>query len=207
MNYIWIIFTGIFAGLALYHFWQATHKIGHIQSKGNVKSINGNPVGVSEFVGDFNSHIDDLNRNSRTVNLLAGAGYTAAAFTALFSFWLAVQVPVVPQEMTQGEMNALYLEVATDDRNAAIASIGDPAFSSYVFDVLDKQCPFYVPDGASYRNCLWEVVDESESTYTRSSSTPQEIDEQCQSLAAHLDGLVAGEIVLSCRAFKLSKIE
>ena len=108
-------------------------------------------------------------------------------------------------EMTQEEYNAMYLKSATDGRTEAIESIGDPAFSAYVFGVLDKRCPFYEPDGAGYRECLWSVVSEKEAAYKKGSPTSKEIDDECQVLASNLGGLVAGEVVLSCRAYKLSQ--
>jgi hypothetical protein len=107
-------------------------------------------------------------------------------------------------EPTQGEYNAMYLKVATDGYREAVEGIGDPAFTAYVFSVLDKRCSFYVPDGSRYRDFLWNVVSEKEAAYTKSSPTIREIDNSCQSIASNLGGLVAGEIVLSCRAFKLS---
>lgn len=107
-------------------------------------------------------------------------------------------------ELTQEEVNDLYLKSAMDGRRDAIASIGDPAFSAYVYDVLDKRCPFYESGGAVYRDCLWGVVNESEAAYKKSSPTTKEIDDSCQALASNLDGLLSGEIILSCRTYKLS---
>src|SRR3989344_1005365 len=206
MIYIWLIFTTIFVCLAAYHFWEAFSKVAHIESKGNEKSINGVPVGISEFVGDFNTYIDGLNRRNMIVNIVTGAGYTAAALTALFSFWLSLPMLSVPaDEIAQEDMNALYLEVAVESHREGIESLGDPAFSAYVFNELDTRCPFYEPDGAGYRDCLWDVVNEKEAAYAKTSPTSAEIDEQCQSATVHLGGLVAGEVVLSCSAFKLSQ--
>jgi len=108
-------------------------------------------------------------------------------------------------EVTQQEYNDMYLKVATDGRKDAIASLDDPAFSSYVFDVLDKRCPFYENGGANYRDCLWNVVTEKEASYKKSSPTSKEIEDRCQSIASNLGGLLSGEIILSCRAYKLSQ--
>lgn len=208
MLYIWLIFTLIFLALAVYHLVQAFSRVPHIESKGKVKAINGIPVGLGEFVQDFNGYIDGLNRRSLVVNLVTAAGYTAAALTAAFSFWLMLPTSTAVSNdwnQSQEEMNDLYLDVATQSHREATESLGDPAFTAYVFNTLDKQCPFYTPSGAGYRDCLWEVVNAAEASYTKTSPTPTEIEEQCQTAAAHLDGLVSGEVILSCRAFMLSQ--
>lgn len=89
MIYIWLVFAVIFSGLAIYHFWQSAAKIKHVESKGQIKTFNGIPLGIGEFVQDFNAYVDELNQRHRVSNLLAGSGYSAAALTAVFSFWLS----------------------------------------------------------------------------------------------------------------------
>ena len=90
MIYIWLIFAAIFVSLAVYHFWQSASKIKHIESKGRVKTINTVPLGIGEFVQDFNTYVDELNWRNRIVNVLTGVGYSAAALTAFFSYWLSL---------------------------------------------------------------------------------------------------------------------
>lgn len=114
-------------------------------------------------------------------------GITASGF--IFSY--GNTIPLFNSVMVQG-----YEDV--------IEAMNDPAFTSYVTNTLAVRCPFYVPDGAGYRDCLWEVVNENEAAYTKATPSSQEIDNECQEKASNLDGLVAGEVVLSCRAYKLS---
>lgn len=103
-----------------------------------------------------------------------------------------------------GNTIPLFNSVVTQGYEDAIEAMNDPAFTSYVANTLAVRCPFYIPDGAGYRDCLWDVVNENEAAYTKTTPLLQEIDDQCQSVASDLDGLVAGEVVLACRAFKLN---
>lgn len=103
-----------------------------------------------------------------------------------------------------GNTIPFFNSVVTQGYEDAIGAMHDPAFTAYVTNTLAVRCPFYIPDGAGYRDCLWDVVNENEAAYTKTTPSSQEIDDECQTVAAHLDGLVAGEVVLSCRAFKLS---
>ena len=114
-------------------------------------------------------------------------------------------VNVNSDEQTQKELNEQYLTVATKGFYEAIDGVHDPAFSAYSHSVLDTRCPFYKPDGASYRECLWGLVEEKEAVYKKTSPSSKEIDDSCQAIASDLGGLQAGEIVLLCRAFKLSQ--
>ncbi len=91
-----------------------------------------------------------------------------------------------------------------DGWSDAIEAIDSPAFAVYVRDYLSKRCLFYVPDGAGYRNCLWEVVDATQAAYSKTDPTVEQIIDECQLIASQLDGVVAGEVVLSCEAYKFS---
>ena len=45
---------------------------------------------LEDFVGDFNSYLDDYNKSSRRQHKIQAAGYCAASATALFSFVLTI---------------------------------------------------------------------------------------------------------------------
>ena len=131
---------------------------------------------------------------------------TLVPLQLIFSWYQERNEPATPaSELTQQEHNDMYLKAATDGRKDAIASLGDPAFSAYVFGVLDKRCPFYENGGANYRDCLWSVVNEKEAVYKKNNPSSKEIEDRCQSIASNLGGLLSGEIILSCRAYKLSQ--
>ena len=109
-----------------------------------------------------------------------------------------------PADGTQEYYNQLYLKVATDGHWGAVEEIGDPAFTKYMHEVLEKHCPFYEPDGSGYRDCLLNLVDTETAAYTKQRPTLQEIDTYCQAIGSRWEGLLAGEMVLSCKAYRLS---
>jgi hypothetical protein len=44
--------------------------------------------------------------------------------------------------------------------NSLYAGITDVPFVTFATTVIDKRCPFYIPDGTTYRECLTDWVDE-----------------------------------------------
>ena len=76
----------LFLGLAIFHFFKSRQKISHFQNKGVVKSMNGLLIGVGELISDFNSYIDNVNNENRTINLIAVATYVLAAITTILGF-------------------------------------------------------------------------------------------------------------------------
>jgi len=85
----------------------------------------------------------------------------------------------------------------------ALDEIGDPAFKEYMLTVLWPRCPFYKDGGAVYRDCLWKARDEAKTAYRGQDGV--EIENYCQALGGHFEGLLAGEIALSCEAYKYSQ--
>lgn len=69
-------------GLAGYHLHLARQKIDPFKNYGSIKSINGIPIGIGEFVEGFNSYIENVNKANRSVNLAQVVGYIIAAITA-----------------------------------------------------------------------------------------------------------------------------
>ncbi len=85
----------------------------------------------------------------------------------------------------------------------ALDEIGDPAFKEYMLTVLWPRCPFYKDSGAVYRDCLWKARDEAKGAYRGQDGV--EIENYCQALGGHFEGLLAGEIAISCEAFRFSR--
>ena len=48
--------------------------------------VNGLKTGVKEFIEDFNEYIAKLNKENKSLNLIASLGYLLASLTAIFSF-------------------------------------------------------------------------------------------------------------------------
>lgn len=89
IRYIWIIFVVIFFLFSLYHFYRATKSISRASNVSAVKTINGLPLGIHEFIESFNSYIDILNKENRTINIVTGLAYLSASATALISYFLS----------------------------------------------------------------------------------------------------------------------
>lgn len=83
-----MIFTIMFAGLAAFHFYLAKQKIEPVENHGRIKSFNGAPLGVVETVNDLNLYIVKVNKSNRWSNIAQAFGYSLAALTALYSFFL-----------------------------------------------------------------------------------------------------------------------
>ncbi|MFZ3069139.1 MAG: hypothetical protein WA052_02365 [Microgenomates group bacterium] len=89
---LWIVFSFIFLMLTIFHFYQATRKIPKLKNKGEIKTINGVKMGMSEFVEDFGIYIDDSNKLNRTINVVQAFGYFAAFCTSVYSYLLSNQL-------------------------------------------------------------------------------------------------------------------
>jgi len=89
IRYIWIIFTVIFFLFSLYHFYRATKSFNRAPNVSSVKTINGLPLGIHEFIESFNSYIDTLNKDNRIINIVTGLAYLSASATSLFSSFLS----------------------------------------------------------------------------------------------------------------------
>lgn len=87
---LWIIFSFIFGGLAVFHFIQSNKSIKKPENKAKIKTINGANLGISEFINDFGAYIDDLNKQNRIVNILTAIGYFIAFLTSLDSYRLSL---------------------------------------------------------------------------------------------------------------------
>ena len=85
----------------------------------------------------------------------------------------------------------------------ALDEIGDSAFKEYMLSVLWQRCPFYKDGGAAYRDCLWKARDKAKAAYRGQDSA--EIESYCQDLGGRFEGLLAGEIAISCEAFRFSR--
>lgn len=86
-KYIWLIFSVIFLILTLFHIYQSFQKIKKIESKAQVKSINGVNVGIHEFIQDFNLYLSKFNHQNKRINLITAIGYFTAFLTSIFSYF------------------------------------------------------------------------------------------------------------------------
>lgn len=95
LSIIWGIFTIIFFALGYYQWKIAGKSIKHLQIKQHMpEGMKGQVIimGVdfTEFVNNFNSHIDYYNQTSKNQNKTQAIGYWVASATAIFSLILSI---------------------------------------------------------------------------------------------------------------------
>ena len=84
---IWILFSCIFATLAIFHLVAARNKMENWQ-----RSLTGcvwYSEGLDESIDIF---IENLNKSNRRANILASIGYFAAMITSVISFFLSLDL-------------------------------------------------------------------------------------------------------------------
>lgn len=85
-----------------------------------------------------------------------------------------------------------------------ILSASDPDFTSFALITFDGICPFYKPDGSTYRSCLWDFVENM-----RSKSTETEVQtayDYCVDFVEKTgyENTAMKDLFLTCIAYKLS---
>ncbi len=88
---------------------------------------------------------------------------------------------------------------------SAIEEVGDANFLSFFKETINPKCPFYEPDGATYRSCLidWKdgllnVFNGGKTSLNNAQSYCEEIDEK------YPESLQGEELYLDCMIYKLS---
>ncbi len=86
---------------------------------------------------------------------------------------------------------------------SSLKELDDPALVAYAQDVVEPRCPFYKPDGATYRACLVDLVTElKKGKDVNRVGTSEDF---CTSLTKSYSGTEAGELQLTCVAYQLSR--
>jgi|GEM_PF-4294799 hypothetical protein len=107
---------------------------------------------------------------------------------------------------TQDDMSDVVLEAFAESHANAVADVGDQAFWDYVSGPLQDICPFYEPDGVSYRSCLSSHIESEKMAFKGSRASITEFEKYCDSVSAKYTGIEAVNLDLSCLAFKLRAI-
>ena len=82
---LWLALAVLFAAFAVFHLVRARKELPLAPNNAKVKSINGVPLGIADFIDSFNGYVTELNRDSRITNLVAGVANIAASLAALAS--------------------------------------------------------------------------------------------------------------------------
>lgn len=99
-------------------------------------------------------------------------------------------------------------QIYTDSNTAVIAGIEDREMANYIANVILVKCPFYEPDGVSYRECLINLREKAENNFRGSKTTLEVFGDYCHNIAKEYEGsLVAGELWNQCMIYKLSSAD
>lgn len=94
-------------------------------------------------------------------------------------------------------------EIYWDIHMKTVVSVGDRAFTSFVLFELQDTCPYYEPDGYSYRNCIYKYVENKKTISTNIQI--QRADSYCRLIEKEdLESQVGGDFLLTCMAYKLT---
>ena len=95
---------------------------------------------------------------------------------------------------TQTEIATMYEDMTEKD------------FAAFASTVIEKRCPFYVPDGSSYRECLSEWMNSLQSKAIDEENT--EVNNYCQTFTTKYqkeESLASAELFMKCVIFTFSK--
>ena len=88
----------------------------------------------------------------------------------------------------------------------AIADVGDPKFTEFVATVIEPLCPFYYPDGASYRSCLYDLAAEKRAKFSGDAEAVKAIEDYCfNNISEDRDSLSFREVYSKCLIYKFSQ--
>lgn len=104
-------------------------------------------------------------------------------------------------DKTQEEYDRTVFKAFAETHADAVINVGDDAFSEYVFHELQDICPFYVPNGVAYRDCLERIVDNGK--VGKSETLIKSGETFCRTVSAEYTGIESNNLFLSCFAYKL----
>jgi|GEM_PF-5579623 len=98
--------------------------------------------------------------------------------------------------------SAEFKRIGHEMLNDAVANAEIPGFYKYYFTKIESTCPFYEPDGATYRECLLNLMENKKTQ--KSKSEINNADNFCNKVNAEYgSGLEAVELYLDCMIFEL----
>lgn len=109
---------------------------------------------------------------------------------------------VVSNDESAVDLSAIYW----DSYMAAVVAAKDQSFTNFVLFDLQAKCPFYKPDGTSYRDCLNRLIDKEISGFKGGSKTIETIKNDCGKESAQYIGDLTNtalSLSLSCEAYRL----
>lgn len=128
------------------------------------------------------------------MNLRVGYVFLSLGIIALL---IIVFVPHKSQQPIKEDIGSEFKEIAWTSHLETVKKVGDNSFTAFVQFDLQEDCPFYEPDGASYRECLSE--------YVLTKQPNSEIEESCRKVVSDYGGVEAQNLYLSCLAYFLPR--
>ena len=122
----------------------------------------------------------------------------------LFSTYYSKKTVYEEIKINQEEVNSYVDDVYRNMNTNLYEAIEEKDFVSFAINSIEKKCPFYIPDGSTYRGCLYDWADE-----LRAKSLPEQVDEvhnYCSLITEKYtdsNSLEGHEIFAKCVIFKL----
>ncbi|HEY4512773.1 MAG TPA: hypothetical protein VJH63_03940 [Candidatus Paceibacterota bacterium] len=107
------------------------------------------------------------------------------------------------QEEQAAMVKSVYIRVHRD----AVKNADIPGFYEFYVKEINTKCPFYEPDGVSYRSCLNDLLDKTkkESALSKALGNIESVEGYCNETASPYEpGNEAVSLFLDCMIFKLS---
>lgn len=109
-----------------------------------------------------------------------------------------------PDQAESRNMERIVREAFAESHATAVANVEDDAFTAYVAGPLQHTCPFYVPDGVTYRQCLYYLVERQKTAYKGSGASAASYEKYCESISDEYTGIEQINLYQSCLAYKFS---
>lgn len=84
------------------------------------------------------------------------------------------------QDQSVAEMAAQFIKVYTANHVAGLEAFNDSGLMNFYENDLQKTCPYYVPDGSTYRDCL-VTLEQKEKSRVKNQSAISTADTYCSS--------------------------
>ena len=102
---------------------------------------------------------------------------------------------------SQPNVNDIVIKAFIETHVTAVMNVNDQAFTTYALGALNDICPFYKPDGVTYRKCLSDLI--GKEADGKAAAAVAAAEKYCTSISEQYSGIENLNLYLSCMAYKL----
>lgn len=107
-------------------------------------------------------------------------------------------------------MAALAFSVYSDGQLSGLEAYEDPGLVDFYKNNLQNVCPYYVPDGSTYRDCILDLIKKEQKRLKIGNEEPGEVNAYCSEGAKKTaDDYTLGYVDTynTCRLYKLQEMK